>query len=540
MQMNDLLKRKEERITHLSIKQLSDDDVEKLQQLEATSAKLKQATGKVEELQTTLNETRSHWAKALGNEKAALASIDEMTNKFNKRWSELAGNLQPDTNNDDSNSPECHVGSVAKLAEQSKEIIELRHKLEQALENVRQAESTRSSLKEALIMNGSLQSKLDEIKAKYAVVQASRNNAIIASSRPVHSSSNADVTSASNKDRPVDVLSVSTPRERETVLIGSSSEKDASSAGNGSNIKTEKLHRDYRRARKDLAAMTASKEAAKAKLERSERERDSLAESNARLLKQITEKDDVNAKSLSTILYLKGQTDILNAEKSILEQQTKTAGQLALAARLATNAKERVTDEVMKEKKAIESRVERLENELAESRAESDRLALGLAVMQGKISTENSELRNALQRVDELIAENEEQRERSIDLETAFAKANREARDAKNKLQSIRQNNKHDTDSIGVGTKPSSNSSSSSAGGSSFTVEQLNMQISVLKSRLACPVCHERDKQCIIMRCRHMHCQQCVDDQISNRSRKCPTCNLKFSEKDVEDIWLNT
>ena len=41
------------------------------------------------------------------------------------------------------------------------------------------------------------------------------------------------------------------------------------------------------------------------------------------------------------------------------------------------------------------------------------------------------------------------------------------------------------------------------------------------------------------MRCRHMHCKQCVDERISNRSRKCPTCNNKFSDKDVEDVWLN-
>ena len=71
---------------------------------------------------------------------------------------------------------------------------------------------------------------------------------------------------------------------------------------------------------------------------------------NARLLKQSAEKDDMNAKSLSTILHLKNLTEQLTQGKASLEQQLKSAGQLSLAARLATNAKDRVAEEVIKEK----------------------------------------------------------------------------------------------------------------------------------------------------------------------------------------------
>lgn len=71
---------------------------------------------------------------------------------------------------------------------------------------------------------------------------------------------------------------------------------------------------------------------------------------NSRLLKQSAEKDDMNAKSLSTILHLKHMTEQLSTEKELLEQRMKSAEQLALAARLATNAKERVEEELVKEK----------------------------------------------------------------------------------------------------------------------------------------------------------------------------------------------
>ena len=71
-----------------------------------------------------------------------------------------------------------------------------------------------------------------------------------------------------------------------------------------------------------------------------------------------------------------------------------------------------------------------------------------------------------------------------------------------------------------------------------FTAEQLHTQVKHLKSRVHCPVCNVRDKKCILLRCRHMFCKNCVDENIKNRSRKCPACGIRFDTKDVGDIWL--
>lgn len=72
---------------------------------------------------------------------------------------------------------------------------------------------------------------------------------------------------------------------------------------------------------------------------------------NMRLLKQSTEKDDMNAKSLSTILHLKSLTEQYEQEKVVREQEAKSVEQVSLAARLAANAKERITEESLKETK---------------------------------------------------------------------------------------------------------------------------------------------------------------------------------------------
>lgn len=71
---------------------------------------------------------------------------------------------------------------------------------------------------------------------------------------------------------------------------------------------------------------------------------------NARLLKQSSDKDDMNAKSLSTILHLKQRNEELEKENDVLKQKVQAAQQLSLAARLASNAKERVGEEALKEK----------------------------------------------------------------------------------------------------------------------------------------------------------------------------------------------
>ena len=71
---------------------------------------------------------------------------------------------------------------------------------------------------------------------------------------------------------------------------------------------------------------------------------------NARLLKHSSDKDDMNAKSLSTILHLKQRNEELEKENAIIKQKAQAAQQLSLAARLASNAKDRVGEEALKEK----------------------------------------------------------------------------------------------------------------------------------------------------------------------------------------------
>ena len=425
-------------------------------------ADLKAAEEKVSTLESDLKTTKERWSQAQGNEAALVSSMQELRQKHEKRWEELRS---PDENVMNGNADD-------------EEVTELKHKLQQALEHVRQAEDVRSNLSDALEMNDKLKLRLEEAKA--AAAEEKESSSLTKEETPSTSSSVPDRISSE---------------------------------------KAEKLYRDNRKLKEKVNLLIVSKENHKAKVERVEKERDSLMDTNARLLRQMSEKEEVNAKSLSTILHLKSLTEQLKEQRDNLEQQASSANQLALAARLASNAKDRVADELTKEKKEIEDRLEKTTKQLEDVKHELAELRRESSGKNSKHAALALELTNALKRCDELVAEGESKREEIRKLVDSVDTAQREAREAKEKLERL---------------------SKSSAGGgvSEFTVEQLNTQVSALKNRLACPVCHYRDKGCIIIKCGHLHCKQCVEERISNRSRKCPTCNQMFSKTDVTDVFL--
>lgn len=475
------MKEKELLLNQLSLSQQSEQDAEKLQSFEATRATLMLKEKRVLELEKELENTREKWAQAVGNEKSALASIDEQLKKFEKRWSEFA--------EETGGGGETNGGVLSTSSAKAQTLSELEHKLSQALENVRQAETIRSALAEALEMNQELQTKLEELKSKYAALQG-KNNSIPAEKPDIFSSANELDGNTNNMDK----------------------------------VEKERVYKDHRKARKEISTLNSKVDSLRTKLERAEKDRDAILATNSRLLQQITEKDEMNAKSLSTILHLKSLTEQLKLENDNIEQQAKSASQLALAARLASNAKARVSEEMVKERELLEEKLSLAENEATRIKSELEKVSSDFSEGSGKVSALQSKFENSVKRCDELVSEIEAKDEEIRRLLDSLHQTEREAQSTKENLNKIMQ---------------SSTGGDVRVGASSFTVNQLNTQISVLKDRLACPVCHYRDKECIIMRCRHMHCKQCVDERISNRSRKCPTCNNKFSEKDVEDIWLS-
>jgi E3 ubiquitin-protein ligase BRE1 len=460
---------------------------------------LKEAESNVQDLMKELQSVKERWAATKGDLELTRKGFEDLEEKNNRRLKELLGDEYSDGISKEAEDSNGQPENTKIHIEHAKTTIELEHKLKHALDNVRQVESIRTSLSEAMVLNEVLQQKVEELQTK--------NSILVATEAAAH----ANVSGETGDDTASPASSKNTPF-KDSIKDGPYSSKDSSLSS---------LQDKIRRMKKELSAATSAKDQAKAKQDRAEKERDVLMKTNSRLLKQSMEKDDMNAKSLSTILHLKQLSEQLELEKEILEKKVKGNQQLALAARLAANAKERVEEEAMREKVAIEEALEKAKIDLKTIEKEKKELENELVIKKISLDKLVSNINVVTERCNHLVQESSKREKERIQLDESLMKAKNEVADHLKRAKAAENDDKK-------GDKVDS----------SVRVEHLNTYVNSLKSRIVCPVCNTRDKQVIIMRCRHMFCRQCIDTNIENRNRKCPGCGQKFSGKDISDIWL--
>jgi len=66
----------------------------------------------------------------------------------------------------------------------------------------------------------------------------------------------------------------------------------------------------------------------------------------------------------------------------------------------------------------------------------------------------------------------------------------------------------------------------------------LQKQLDEYKALLKCPSCNINFKNCVITRCWHVFCEDCIEKRKKSRQRKCPTCGESFGYQDVQQIYL--
>ncbi|RCI16345.1 hypothetical protein L249_2159 [Ophiocordyceps polyrhachis-furcata BCC 54312] len=58
----------------------------------------------------------------------------------------------------------------------------------------------------------------------------------------------------------------------------------------------------------------------------------------------------------------------------------------------------------------------------------------------------------------------------------------------------------------------------------------------MLRTFALCTICRNNFKNTALRTCGHLFCNKCVDDRLSNRMRKCPTCSRAFDRMDVMPV----
>lgn len=141
----------------------------------------------------------------------------------------------------------------------------------------------------------------------------------------------------------------------------------------------------------------------------------------------------------------------------------------------------------------LEQKFEKLIKELDNVKAEKEKSDARLDQSKSQLQSAMKDLEKVRHRCDELATESSSAMEEKTKLMESLAVAKKEAQNSR---------------------RGDSSGRSRGSNGSNFTVDQLSTHLSVLKRRLACPVCNDRDKACILLRCRHMFCKHCVDENI--------------------------
>ncbi len=279
-------------------------------------------------LLSELDDCKKQLTRSKGELDAIQKGLDDQHLNFMRRWKELTNEADDDMENgtQDSKSRNDFHSNEEKAV-----IASLEHKLQQALEGSRRAEVFRQNIVELNTLVESLQRQIEEWKEKCQSIEMQQTQSQVAASVSVNKGMNKIEGS-----------------EKKPSEIASPSAQGSKDSSNGSLL--ERLQKDNRKMRKEIATQQANRDAQKNKVEQLRNEKEALVQSNQRLLKQSMEKEEINAEALSTILQLKQRLELHSQEKEEWEKKFKASQQLALAARLAATARERVDDELKKEK----------------------------------------------------------------------------------------------------------------------------------------------------------------------------------------------
>ncbi|KIP08412.1 hypothetical protein PHLGIDRAFT_88220 [Phlebiopsis gigantea 11061_1 CR5-6] len=83
--------------------------------------------------------------------------------------------------------------------------------------------------------------------------------------------------------------------------------------------------------------------------------------------------------------------------------------------------------------------------------------------------------------------------------------------------------------------KATANSHHSSGSGREAELqEEVDKCMSILK----CSTCRQNMRNTVLTKCMHSFCKNCVNERISSRQRKCPACNLPFSQGEVQQLYF--
>jgi Zinc finger, C3HC4 type (RING finger) len=235
------------------------------------------------------------------------------------------------------------------------------------------------------------------------------------------------------------------------------------------------------------------------------------AEVNAQLLSVVNEKESTLARHVEQGLKASQIESALRDESARLSR-TVEASQAAHGAQVA------LVGELKLQLKNQSERVHALQRSCTLAAREQRESA----VAQQQSDLEAHDLRAEVARLQKRLDQTTEQFQTSRAERTRATQERDTAREDLQRVKKTTDRYKRQAEAVGRGD-----------------TELLVAQVSELRRKVTCSICNDRDKDTVINRCFHVFCRSCVDRNLANRNRKCPTCKKGFDHNDIKHLWLD-
>lgn len=215
----------------------------------------------------------------------------------------------------------------------------------------------------------------------------------------------------------------------------------------------------------------------------------------------------------------KAQADKAKADQKFFAAM-KTKGELEQQIRILRAQAAKSTEVVAQLKEAdslSRSLVDKLEKQAAEMRSQMDELSVQHRQLQQKVNENTITSEGQMNQITELKKLVE-----SKDCACLAAKhAQRESETERDKLTA---------QVVGLEKQVQIWKKKSAGNQSSETA--------IMEAMIQCQICKSKFKNTVIKTCGHMFCDQCVQDRLVNRARKCPNCGKSFGSNDTMRVHL--
>jgi hypothetical protein len=238
-----------------------------------------------------------------------------------------------------------------------------------------------------------------------------------------------------------------------------------------------------------------------------------------RLLQQIHDYQSIQRDALQENIRLQSSVEDMKCTMKELEQRMEMMKNLMFQQESTVSDIRNVEQSTRQELQCVKHEFQRLQQErdvMSVQLQESGQKVKELDNEYQKTMKRNQELH---QRCDELSKQAEQERKRRFDEGRLHAKKERQQQKKAAQF--------------------SSDTAASSLSGTKRPVKDSDQDmLDMTLEMLRCSVCHDRFKNVTITRCFHMFCRECIDENLRNRSRKCPACGEKFGQDDVAQVYF--